>query len=161
MREEVLLSHHHRITGGTGLLETAIRFAKQRLKRVRHAGKRGRIYRHARGQAAAENIGWKRELERFGPIAIQHAACGIFMRETQRLDIERSADGVAIRSCFGVERQFGKACEFVTNVNLHEPARALFGPECSWIVAAQRELDAARAAGGHLDRKSTRLNSSH
>src|SRR5439155_19189829 len=34
MREEILLSHHHRITGGTRLLETAVRLAKQRLKRV-------------------------------------------------------------------------------------------------------------------------------
>src|SRR5205823_14907294 len=126
------------------------RLAKKRLKRVRHAGKRSGIYRDARGQAAAENVGWKRELERFRHVRLQHATGGTFVRETQRLHIERSSHAVAIRAGFGVERQFGKAREFVTNVNLHEPARALFGPECSWIVAAQRELDAARAAGGQF-----------
>src|SRR5262249_34948267 len=78
-----------------------------------------------------------------------HAARGIFVRETQRLDIERSVDGVAIRAGFSVERQFGNACE-LANFNLHEPARALFSPECNWDVAAQRELEAAWAAGSHF-----------
>src|SRR5213080_2704469 len=53
-----------------------------------------------------------------------------------------------------VEFSCGKPSGWTSSVrptlSRYEPARALSGAECSWIVAAQRELDAAGAAGGHF-----------
>src|SRR4030095_10998986 len=125
MREEVLLSHDHWIAGGTGLLETAVRLTKQGLKRVGHARKRSGIHRDSRGEASAYYVVRKRELKRFGAVALQHTARGAFVRETQGLDFERSAYAVAIGAGLSLERDIGGAGEFVADVDLHEPASAL------------------------------------
>ena len=74
VREEVLLCHNHRIAGGTGLFEAAIRLSEQGLKRVGHAGQRSGIHRGARGDASANHLTRKRELKGFRAVALQHAA---------------------------------------------------------------------------------------
>ena len=48
------------------------------------------------------------------------------MREAQRLDIELSADGVAIGAGLGVEREIGAAAEFApTSICIRRRARSL------------------------------------
>ena len=69
------------------------------------------------------------------------------MRETERLDIKLSADGVAIETGPGVKCEIGKPGEFA-DVDLEEPASALFGAECSRTVAKPGELEAGGAIGG-------------
>src|SRR5262249_28658210 len=126
VREEVLLRHNQRIAGGTGLLEATVRLTKEGLKRIRHAGKRSGIHRDARREASADDLTWKRELKRFGAVALKHSARGAFLRETHGLYIEHSADGVTIGTGLRIEREINETGDFATDLELHEPARALF-----------------------------------
>ena len=69
------------------------------------------------------------------------------MRETERLDIKLSADRVAIEAGPGVKCEIGKPGEFA-DLDLQEPASALFGAECNRTVAEPSELNAVGTIGG-------------
>ena len=70
------------------------------------------------------------------------------MGETQGLNVELSADSVAIAAGPGVEREIGRAAEFAADVDLKEPACALFGTKCSRIVTEPGELETGGSTGG-------------
>src|SRR5215471_4509855 len=93
------------------------------------------------------HLGGKCELKRFGTIALQLTARRAFLRETHRLNIQRSADGVVIRARLRIQREIRETTEIIGNIELYESARTFFRAKCSRIVTGQSELDAGDSLG--------------
>ena len=63
------------------------------------------------------------------------------------LHVESCADGVAIKTGLGVQREIGHAAVFASDVDLHETSGAFFGAEAAPLSAGRAKLDSSDGFG--------------